>query len=135
MRPGALPSPASAEAEHARGCAQSYRRAEAKRRRIKPYQIFQNRTLTALCEERPSSEQQLLSIWGLGDERVAKYGRDLLALIEGNGAPVELAKTSGQAAGRADGKRRRSAKKPAPEQRLFVARDDVKPKATAHAAD
>lgn len=61
----------------------SYRRAEAKRRRIKPYQVFQNRTLSALCEERPCSEQQLLEIWGLGDERIRKYGGDLLKLIAG----------------------------------------------------
>lgn len=63
----------------------SYRRAEAKRRRIKPYQIFQNRTLMALCAERPRSQTQLLDIWGLGDERIRKYGADLLALIRDSG--------------------------------------------------
>ena len=59
----------------------NYRRSEARRRRIKPYQVFQNRTLLALCSELPRSEAELLSIWGLGEERVRKYGADLLALV------------------------------------------------------
>jgi ATP-dependent DNA helicase RecQ len=59
----------------------TYRRAQARRRRIKPYQVFQNRTLQALCEARPRNEAQLLAIWGLGEERVRKYGADLLALL------------------------------------------------------
>jgi superfamily II DNA helicase RecQ len=59
----------------------NYRRAEARRRRIKPYQVFQNRTLLALCSDRPRSEAELLAIWGLGEERVRKYGADLLALV------------------------------------------------------
>jgi ATP-dependent DNA helicase RecQ len=66
---------------------QRYRRAEAKRRRIKPYQVFQNRTLEALCSERPTSGAQLLEIWGLGEERVKKYGADLLALLASASAP------------------------------------------------
>ena len=63
-----------------------YRRAEAKRRRIKPYQVFQNRTLEALCAERPRSNAELLSIWGLGEERVKKYGADLLELVANSAA-------------------------------------------------
>jgi superfamily II DNA helicase RecQ len=59
----------------------NYRRAQARRRRIKPYQVFQDRTLLALCEARPRSEAELLDIWGLGEERVRKYGADLLALL------------------------------------------------------
>ena len=58
-----------------------YRRAEAKRRRIKPYQVFQNRTLEALCAQRPRSTHELLAVWGLGEERVKNYGADLLQLL------------------------------------------------------
>jgi ATP-dependent DNA helicase RecQ len=58
-----------------------YRRKEARRRRLKPYQVFQNRTLEALCSARPQTEAQLLEIWGLGEERVRKYGSDLLSLL------------------------------------------------------
>jgi ATP-dependent DNA helicase RecQ len=59
----------------------NYRRSEARRRRLKPYQVFQNRTLEALCSTRPATEAQLLEIWGLGEERVRKYGSDLLSLL------------------------------------------------------
>jgi ATP-dependent DNA helicase RecQ len=59
----------------------NYRRKEARRRRLKPYQVFHNRTIEALCSERPKTEAQLREIWGLGDERVRKYGSDLLSLL------------------------------------------------------
>jgi ATP-dependent DNA helicase RecQ len=79
--------PARAVARRAPGAStlqaalQRYRRAEAKRRRLKPYQVFQNRTLVALCTARPTNSDELLAIWGLGTERVKKYGADLLALL------------------------------------------------------
>jgi ATP-dependent DNA helicase RecQ len=58
----------------------NFRKSEAKRRRIKPYQVFQNRTLKALCELRPESLPQLREVWGIGEERVEKYGSRLLEL-------------------------------------------------------
>jgi ATP-dependent DNA helicase RecQ len=60
-----------------------FRRNEAKRRRIKPYQVFQNRTLQALCSARPSTTEELSSVWGMGDERIKKYGSALLDLLRG----------------------------------------------------
>ncbi|MDB4991598.1 MAG: recQ [Myxococcaceae bacterium] len=58
----------------------TFRRNEAKKRRIKPYQVFQNRTLKALCELRPESLGALREVWGIGEERVEKYGSRLLEL-------------------------------------------------------
>lgn len=58
-----------------------FRRNEAKRRRIKPYQVFQDRSLLALCEQRPTNEDELRSVWGMGEARVEKYGSELLALV------------------------------------------------------
>jgi ATP-dependent DNA helicase RecQ len=58
-----------------------FRRNEAKRRRLKPYQVFQNRTLRALCEARPSSHAELRQVWGMGEARIHKYGDALLALV------------------------------------------------------
>ncbi len=58
-----------------------FRRSEAKRRRIKPYQVFQNRTLSALCAERPRTHQDLERVWGMGEERIRKYGDALLSLL------------------------------------------------------
>lgn len=57
-----------------------FRRNEARRRRIKPYQVFQNRTLRALCELRPASLSELRAVWGIGEERIERYGDALLAL-------------------------------------------------------
>jgi len=57
-----------------------FRRSEAKRRRVKPYQVFQDKTLKLLCEHKPTSKQALLEIWGIGEERIEKYGAKLLEL-------------------------------------------------------
>jgi ATP-dependent DNA helicase RecQ len=82
VRPRKASAPRDRSAAHSLQAAlKRYRRAEAKRRRIKPYQVFQNRTLDALCEERPMSTEELLAIWGLGEERVKRYGADLLQLV------------------------------------------------------
>jgi ATP-dependent DNA helicase RecQ len=59
-----------------------FRRNEAKRRRIKPYQVFQNRTLEALCATKPRTREDLAQVWGMGDERMRKYGDALLALLQ-----------------------------------------------------
>jgi ATP-dependent DNA helicase RecQ len=58
-----------------------FRRNEARRRRIKPYQVFQNRTLEALCQARPRTTEDLAQVWGMGEERIKKYGDNLLALL------------------------------------------------------
>lgn len=58
-----------------------FRKAEAKRRRIKPYQVFQNRTLTALVTDRPRDKAALEQVWGMGEERIRKYGDALLSLL------------------------------------------------------
>jgi ATP-dependent DNA helicase RecQ len=62
-----------------------FRRNEARRRRIKPYQVFQDRTLRALCAQRPLSMPQLREVWGIGEERLDKYGTSLLELCTASG--------------------------------------------------
>jgi ATP-dependent DNA helicase RecQ len=47
---------------------------------VKPYQVFQDKTLKLLCEHKPTSKQALLEIWGIGEERIEKYGAKLLEL-------------------------------------------------------
>jgi ATP-dependent DNA helicase RecQ len=59
----------------------SFRRSEAKRRRIKPYQVFQNKTLQALCTQKPRTLADLQGVWGIGEERLEKYGARLLELV------------------------------------------------------
>jgi ATP-dependent DNA helicase RecQ len=58
----------------------NFRRSEAKRRRVKPYQVFHNRTLRELCKQKPRTLLDLREVWGIGEERVEKYGTRLLEL-------------------------------------------------------
>ena len=53
----------------------------AKKRRTKPYRIFQNRTLEDLVEARPTSREALLEVYGLGPSKVSRYGDQLLEVI------------------------------------------------------
>jgi ATP-dependent DNA helicase RecQ len=57
-----------------------FRSNEAKRRKLKPYQVFQDKTLSALCDQKPTSLSALKTIWGIGEERAEKYGPKLLEL-------------------------------------------------------
>lgn len=80
VRPRRVSKPETPAASLARALSR-FRREEAKRRRIKPYQVFQNRTLQALCTERPQSPEELAQVWGMGEVRSSKYGAALLALL------------------------------------------------------
>ncbi len=60
------------------GALKALRRNEAKRRRIKAYQVFKNVDLSRLTARPPRSETELREI--LGDTRAEKYGSAILAL-------------------------------------------------------
>lgn len=66
----------------------SLRQREAKRRRIKGYQVFPDRTLTGLVAARPRDQTQLGAVWGMGGKRLARYGDTILALVRDH-APEE----------------------------------------------
>lgn len=54
---------------------------EARRQGIPAYRIATDRTLAAIAAARPSSEQQLLSIDGMGPARVESYGAMLIEAV------------------------------------------------------
>jgi ATP-dependent DNA helicase RecQ len=86
VRPARPRSPSSGDKPRPLANAlKNYRRREARRRRLKLYQVFQNRTLEALCTQLPRTEAELHDVWGLGEERVRKYGGDLLSIIHSAG--------------------------------------------------
>ena len=58
-----------------------FRRNEARRRKLKPYQVFQDKALLGLCSQLPSSQAELLEVWGMGEARVEKYGEALLEIV------------------------------------------------------
>ena len=60
-----------------------WRKREARRRRIKPYQIFDNATLAALVSAGPRDLAALAAIPGIGPTRLEKYGDVLLSLLVG----------------------------------------------------
>ena len=49
---------------------------------IPAYQILTDATVEALAEARPSTSAELLAISGIGNAKLTRYGKDILALIE-----------------------------------------------------
>lgn len=58
----------------------SWRTATAKEAKIPPYVVFTDVTLQAIAERVPTSEQELLSIAGIGKVKLDKYGEAILHL-------------------------------------------------------
>lgn len=48
---------------------------------IPPYIVFSDRTLKEMCLRRPGTEQEMLQISGIGEVKLARYGKEFLALI------------------------------------------------------
>jgi ATP-dependent DNA helicase RecQ len=59
----------------------SYRRKEARKRRWKPYQVFDNKTLQRIVRARPATHAELLEIKGIGPQRADKFGDGILTLV------------------------------------------------------
>jgi ATP-dependent DNA helicase RecQ len=49
---------------------------------LPPYVIFHDATLRQMAEFRPKTEAELLSINGVGEAKLARYGRDFLEVID-----------------------------------------------------
>ncbi len=64
-----------------RGALKTLRRGEARRRRLKPYQVFDNKTLGAIEARRPTSHAELEEVPGIGPARLEKYGDLILAAV------------------------------------------------------
>ncbi len=58
-----------------------WRRDKAKAAAVAPFVIFQDRTLEAIAAARPTNRIELLTIDGLGEVKVCRYGDDLLELV------------------------------------------------------
>ena len=60
---------------------QRLRRAEAKRRRLKSYQVFPDRTLKEVLRVRPRTPAALAAVWGMGPRRLVAVGEAILQLV------------------------------------------------------
>ena len=63
------------------GALRDFRTREARRKKWKPYQVFDNATLAAIAAVRPRSLEALLDIPGMGPKRVERFGERVLELV------------------------------------------------------
>jgi DNA topoisomerase-3 len=59
----------------------AWRLVEAKKRGIPAFRIFTDQALQSMAEDRPASDDDLLSISGVGLATVRKYGTDILRIV------------------------------------------------------
>ena len=76
--PGGLPAGADAELFEA---LRKLRRQEASRDGVQPYQVFPDTVLAEMARGRPTTEEALRRISGVGDIRLQSYGRAFLKAI------------------------------------------------------
>ncbi|MFQ6121191.1 MAG: HEAT repeat domain-containing protein, partial [Methanosarcinales archaeon] len=49
---------------------------------VPAYVIFDNRTLEEIVQKKPTTKNELRSIYGMGDARIEKYGNEILQIIK-----------------------------------------------------
>ncbi|WP_188192399.1 ATP-dependent DNA helicase UvrD2 [Nonomuraea sp. SYSU D8015] len=62
----------------------AWRTATAKESKVPPYVVFTDVTLQAIAERAPTTEQELLSITGIGRVKIDRYGEAVLSLCRGS---------------------------------------------------
>ena len=77
------PSSALAVEEHAelREALRDWRFRKSREMGVPPYTVFWDRTLDELCVRCPATPQDLLAIWGIGEQKRSNFGAEILALI------------------------------------------------------
>ena len=68
----------------------AHRKAIADRLDIPPYVIFHDATLQQMAELRPATESDLLTINGVGEAKLKRYGKEFLDLINMGSDPAKL---------------------------------------------
>ena len=61
---------------------------EARRQEVPAYRILSNRTLLAVVEALPGSEDELLEVKGIGPTLADRYGLKILELVREMGSPL-----------------------------------------------
>ncbi len=61
-----------------------WRKERAQTDGVPPYTILTNQSLLCIVRQRPSTKTQLLEIPGLGEQKLARFGADLLRRIAGD---------------------------------------------------
>lgn len=71
----------SSEAQEIFERLRDWRQAEAKSQGVPGYVVFADTTLAALAEHKPQNDDELLTISGIGQVKLERYGADVLQLI------------------------------------------------------
>lgn len=83
FRTPAVELPSTGANAHLVETLRAWRLGEAKRRRVPAFRVLTNRALVAVAEARPTSEQALLKVKGLGPKVLQQSGAQLIALCAG----------------------------------------------------
>jgi ATP-dependent DNA helicase RecQ len=65
-----------------------WRRSEAERQGVPAFVIFPDSTLANICGQRPDSIAGLLTVGGIGDQKAARYGEQILAIVRNLAVPA-----------------------------------------------
>ncbi|MFQ6073229.1 MAG: HRDC domain-containing protein [Methanosarcinales archaeon] len=60
----------------------SWRSSLCQEQGVPAYVIFDNRTLEEIVQKKPTTKNELRSIYGIGDARIEKYGNEILQIIK-----------------------------------------------------
>jgi ATP-dependent DNA helicase RecQ len=66
-----------------------WRGEQARRQQVPAYVVLHNSHLEEIAARKPQTIHELGSIKGIGLRRAARYGEELLALVQGNEAPAQ----------------------------------------------
>jgi ATP-dependent DNA helicase RecQ len=80
-RPVSVPDIQDSQSEILRDALRRWRAAKARELGMPPYTLFWDKTLDDLCSRRPQTPEDLLDIWGIGEQKRRLFGEELLSLI------------------------------------------------------
>jgi ATP-dependent DNA helicase RecQ len=60
----------------------NFRDSEARKRKWKKFMVFQNSVLQRISEQKPETNEDLLSIKGMGQSKVNDYGQKILSIVQ-----------------------------------------------------
>ncbi len=84
VRPAPVTITTSEEHAGLRQALRDWRYRKARELGIPPYALFWDRTLDELCVRRPSTPEDLVNIWGIGEQKRLNFGAEILAVIAAN---------------------------------------------------
>ena len=67
-----------------------WRRNTANLEGVESFQVFANKVLENIAEVKPSNKEEMIAIKGIRDRKFAKYGEQVLAIINGNSEDAKL---------------------------------------------